>query len=175
MRILQDVFGWQCAAHNFTTSDHNSLLTQQKMEQMIMHLQQWHTAHGLRGTRDGSLSGGGGVGMKGAVATDRATYRKYFRSFRLAMGANDYREPETLPPGNPLNMRCYMPGDNDADRDKAYLMIDQAITAKGLVQFIYHNETASTRFADVINYLDTKRSQIDVVTIDQVMREVGAV
>lgn len=170
LRSLQ-ALGWQVASHAWTNSEH-AALTGNTLVKSLMRSRQRHKGLGFG-------SGGEDFAWWGGLAHTAANHdalRPYFRSGRLFTSPNSSLVTggvhcETLPPGNPLRLRGYGTAGSDITdvgvTMKAY--IDKAITSRGLAVITWHNTVFGAEFDALLDYLDAKRADIDVVTMEQAL------
>lgn len=173
-RYLQDMHGWQFAIHAYSYNDHTTVMTGVQAEKQIA---QWKTAAaaaGLNGAEDLAYWSPG-YGSPSVDAVDKI--RKTVASARTGQILNT----ETLPVGDIYATRAVQLTAPTANGYLDYTpYVDAAIACNGLVQFVWHgvgstvgqtpaNNTTVQMFRDLSDYLKSKSSQIDVVTISEAL------
>jgi hypothetical protein len=159
-RYLQDFSGSQVAVHAFGTVDHDRPQDGATLLEQMLDYQHFGLALGLKGIEDAAYYNTGFPGVK--TAEMELVARKLFRSARATGAAY----PETLPPGDPLRTRAFMPPGSSTFTGWYQPLINRAITHKGLVQFVWHamNATDLTEFTNLCTYLDANRATVETTT-----------
>jgi hypothetical protein len=159
-RYLQDYTGSQVAVHAFGTVDHDRPQDGPTLLEQMLDYQHFGLALGLKGIEDAAYYNTGFPGV--LTAEMELIARKLFRSAR-ATGAYF---PDTLPPGDPLRTRAFMPPGSSTFTGWYQPLINRAITYKGLVQFVWHsmNATDLTEFTNLCAYLDANRATVNTTT-----------
>jgi hypothetical protein len=159
-RYLQDFSGAQVAVHAFGTVDHDRPQDGATLLEQMLDYQHFGLALGLKGIEDAAYYNTGFPGVK--TAEMELVARKLFRSARATGAAY----PETLPPGDPLRTRAFMPPGSSTFTGYYQPLINRAITYKGLVQFVWHsmNATDLTEFTNLCTYLDANRATVETTT-----------
>lgn len=159
-RYLQDYSGAQVAVHAFGAVDHNRAQDARPLLEQMLDYQHFGLALGLKGIEDAAYYNPGFAGVTSAEM--ELVARKLFRSARATGAAF----PETLPPGDPLRTRAFMPPTNSTFSGYYQPLINRTIVFKGFLQIVWHamNATDLTEWTTLCDWLDANRATIDVVT-----------
>lgn len=173
-RYLQDMHGWQFAIHAYSYSDHTTVMTGKQAEKQIAQWKAASAAVGLNGAEDLAYWSPG-FGSPSVDAVDKV--RKLVASARTGQTLNT----ETLPVGDIYATRAVQLTAPTANGYLDYTpYVDAAIACNGLLQLVWHGvgsavgqtpatNTTVAMFRDLSDYLKSKSSQIDVVTISEAL------
>jgi hypothetical protein len=176
VQMMHDQLGWQVASHAYTNTEHNQAssaqlgaILQAEMERELS----WNLAQGFYGAVDSSYYGASGLGMKQFNDSQYYLTRKMFRSVRA--NYTSLTHCETLPPADPWATRALLGSTAHTFTGDWQQLVDKAIAGKGVAEFAFHNSNVNTsgpqaEFLALLQYLDSHRSQIEVVTKDEMWR-----
>lgn len=93
--------------------------------------------------------------------------KEHFRTARYAAATEP--QIETLPPGDPWRMKCYLTGAGETAAGHWIPYAQKAIAAKGIAQFCFHSNITDGEFAALAQWLHDNAATIETVTMDRLM------
>lgn len=187
LRRLHDIHGFQMAEQAPVTED-RAYFDNMTEAQRIAEMQKnavWMNANGFTGGEDGSYFSQ--VGVQDLVTHNM--FRTHYRTVRTYIGASGVSGSpllygEVFPFADPMRVRAYGASTvTDASNGaRCIAQIDQAIEDRMIVILAYHsdqdpgsetyNPYVHAGFIETLDYLDARRGEIAVRTMEDVMSEI---
>ncbi len=174
LQTMHNFLGFQVATHAYSNAEHTAATSSDQLAQQFQRSRALQSALGVYGGDDFAYWGNQGSGGAGLFSYNRV--QQFFRTGRnFSLGE---RTPETMPPGNPWMMRAYGASTNETFAGDWQPYIQKAIDQRGLAQIVFHAVGTPTgqiavELAAMLAWLDSNRSLIDVVTIDEAVGEIS--
>lgn len=164
LKKLQDYYGWQIAAQAWDSENPSDTL--QDFSAKMSAMTAFYDANRFEGVADGSYFSNVSLG-----STRDAVFRKAFRTMRSyqiysATEMAGYNG-ECVPIADPYNMHGFGINLSSQLLSDITPIIDRVIARKTHLNLVFHESYSSTLFNGIIDYLDSKRDTVDVLTIDQ--------
>lgn len=187
VKHLHDHYGWQIGGQAATTETNTEwdAFTDAQRTAAYSRVANLYNSLGLTGYEDGSYFSNVTPNDMTAFPAFRQFFRsvRAFGSSRSAASGAPLHFGEPAPFGDPMAYRAvdgassrFNVSNGYADHMKVH--IDQAVTNRGVAALAYHDELLNsgnirTCFDDLLANLDSRRDEIDVLTVSEFMRSLA--
>lgn len=165
LKKLQDYYGWQIAAQAWDSESPTDTLNEFSAKMSAMTA--LYDANRYEGGADGSYFSNVSLGN-----VRDAVFRKAFRTMRSYQIYSSTEmagyNGECVPIADPYNLHGFGINLSSMSFADIQAVIDRAIARKTHVNLVFHESYAGL-FTQIIDYIDSKRTELDVLTTDQLL------